>query len=406
MSDYLPPEVLLEILVRLPAKSLLQCSCVSKLWYSLISSPNFIFMHAHFTSTTNKNKHAQIMIRHYSRTYGKEIFTVHFNRDMSFGDYQLLDCPVKSSNGYLLDIVGSCNGLVCLTDSGIAAATGGGYMPQLPNPKPIFLWNPSLGKSMTLPLRGNSGRRLVLGLGFDSKSFDYKVVRIEFRYGAVSGIDIFALSENSWRRSYGAKRKVGFPSYDFLKLPQAFVNGNIHWIGYHQTKKEGLNHRTLIVATFDVGNEVFGELAMPNETAHEVFLPDENYQLSLVVFNRSLSLIRYDEGHNPYFNRCCIWMMNEYGMAQSWTKLYTICPYNGFSKTLDIMSNGKFLLVTNNGELVSFDPESRAVNRLKVYGESCSFNVDTYVESLVLSKGFNRILGKASSSNATFHGKA
>jgi hypothetical protein len=37
MSYFLPQDVLADILARLPFKTILQCRCVSKTWYSLIS---------------------------------------------------------------------------------------------------------------------------------------------------------------------------------------------------------------------------------------------------------------------------------------------------------------------------------------------------------------------------------
>ena len=48
MSDYLPNEVIIDILKRLPADSLIRCRCVCKSWYSLISIPHFITTHLNF----------------------------------------------------------------------------------------------------------------------------------------------------------------------------------------------------------------------------------------------------------------------------------------------------------------------------------------------------------------------
>uniref|UniRef100_A0A7N2LSR2 F-box domain-containing protein n=1 Tax=Quercus lobata TaxID=97700 RepID=A0A7N2LSR2_QUELO len=41
MSDYLPPEVIGEILLGLPVKSVLRFRSVCKTWYSLISNSRF-----------------------------------------------------------------------------------------------------------------------------------------------------------------------------------------------------------------------------------------------------------------------------------------------------------------------------------------------------------------------------
>ncbi|OWM66451.1 hypothetical protein CDL15_Pgr013668 [Punica granatum] len=49
--QYLPPEIIFEILVRLPVKSLCRFRCVSPFWHSMISSPHFIESHfAHSSS--------------------------------------------------------------------------------------------------------------------------------------------------------------------------------------------------------------------------------------------------------------------------------------------------------------------------------------------------------------------
>ena len=44
-EDDLPDEVVLDILARLPVKSLLRFRCVCKPWYSSIANPNFITTH-------------------------------------------------------------------------------------------------------------------------------------------------------------------------------------------------------------------------------------------------------------------------------------------------------------------------------------------------------------------------
>ena len=42
MWDFLPPEILPNILLRLPTKSIVKFTCVCKTWRSLIRNPDFI----------------------------------------------------------------------------------------------------------------------------------------------------------------------------------------------------------------------------------------------------------------------------------------------------------------------------------------------------------------------------
>lgn len=49
ISDILTDDLITEVLVRLPVKSLLRCKSVSEPWLSLISNPNFIISHVKHT---------------------------------------------------------------------------------------------------------------------------------------------------------------------------------------------------------------------------------------------------------------------------------------------------------------------------------------------------------------------
>ncbi|CAL5336658.1 unnamed protein product [Camellia sinensis] len=50
MSDYIPNELIIEILVRLPVQSLLRFTSVCKSWHSLITNPSFITKHLNLFS--------------------------------------------------------------------------------------------------------------------------------------------------------------------------------------------------------------------------------------------------------------------------------------------------------------------------------------------------------------------
>ena len=49
-SEFLPHDLLIQVPLRLPAKSLLRFRCVSKSWFSLISDPQFAKSHFELTA--------------------------------------------------------------------------------------------------------------------------------------------------------------------------------------------------------------------------------------------------------------------------------------------------------------------------------------------------------------------
>ena len=203
MSDYMPTEVVVDMLSRLPVKTLIKFSCVSKTWFSLISTHDFITMHLNRTLSNTKDP-PYLLFRHFNEETEKENFTFlsyedpfpndHFSKHLNFvnpkpywqhyeffnypSDYIELHCPYKSSNEFWF-IVGISNGLVCMVD-------------DTPSNTPYdivqFLWNPSIHKSVFLSspsvrLPSSYEPMEYLGFGYDPISDNYKVVRLVYLHG-------------------------------------------------------------------------------------------------------------------------------------------------------------------------------------------------------------------------------
>ncbi|KAF3652629.1 hypothetical protein T459_00082 [Capsicum annuum] len=133
----LPPEIITEILWRLPVKSLLKFRSVSKTCLALISNPEFI--NTHLSLSANKEEMLHLIILN----------------DLKFGDkWGYKGCPVMSlfhnsvteavdlgypieDDRYDLRIEGCCNGLVLL------------YAHE--SIKYLVLWNPTIRKHKNLP---------------------------------------------------------------------------------------------------------------------------------------------------------------------------------------------------------------------------------------------------------------
>ncbi|KAM7497892.1 hypothetical protein LguiA_022306 [Lonicera macranthoides] len=383
MSDYLPQELQVEILSRLPVQSLLRFRCASKSWNSLITSPNFITTHLNRTLASNSNQtHARTLLRHYSLTQEKEIFSYGFdtNNTDAFDVYQHFNCPLRRNYGYYF-IIGSCNGLLCLTDD------------NFENTNNVFLWNPSISRYLKLPVpRVTKDTYLykflmcVYGFGVDPNTNDYKVVRISYTkmhkecYFAPE-VELYKLSTHSWIDLPWEEVRGVLPPFGIGEhlWSRAFMNGKAYWIGYKQNRSSSCSYRMSIccfVLLFDMGNNVFSDLQLP-ETLVEVF----PLKLVVALVGKSLSVLQYDEYLGSKV--CTVWIMKEYGVVESWHKLCTIDLGGRLTRTIGLRRNGDFLLAVDE-DLVSYNPNTHQIKNLGLRSISHAFYVASYVDSLVL----------------------
>ncbi|XP_047259292.1 F-box protein CPR1 [Capsicum annuum] len=140
----LPPEIITEILSRLPVKSLLKFRSVSKSWLALISNPEFINAHLSLSANKEETLHLIILI------------------DLEFGDKRCFKgCPVASLfNNSVTQAVDL--GYPIEDDSYELQSVGGG------NGKHKNL--PEFGPRLEEPYY-----RPVYGLGYDELHHDYDV---------------------------------------------------------------------------------------------------------------------------------------------------------------------------------------------------------------------------------------
>ncbi|XP_061955277.1 F-box protein CPR1-like [Populus nigra] len=252
MSYFLPQDMLTGILARLPFKTILQCRCVSKTWYSLISRSTFA---THHLNKTTKTKNSDILLfRYCSRESNGEIEHYFLYPDEGFPDNHLeeLDCPFKSTWA--------------------------------------ALWNPSIRKTVSIPrpnVTFTSHGSFVhsLGFGFDSISNDYKLVRVVYLQDCSFGFDevppmveVYTMRRGCW----------GMITNDLKYVIReqsacAFLNGACHWIGYNSLERDEPRHATV---AFNLGNEVFVQMTVP-----DCLVWDDFIDISLTVFDGMLSLV-------------------------------------------------------------------------------------------------------------------
>ncbi|KAL2476638.1 F-box/kelch-repeat protein [Abeliophyllum distichum] len=374
MSDYLPQEVVVRILTRLPPKSVIKFRCVSKSWNLLISSPYFISMHIQqsILSKSPTNPSDRFIVRHYSKIQNSEIYSVHLNNENCNVDETIkLEYPFRDFTRFYYRIVGSYNGVLCLSDDLF------GYT------NAILLWNPSIRRKVTLPmspfiLEITVPCMFVLGFGFDEKNNDYKVVRIahvqgDSGYLVPHNVEIYELSVGNWREI-----DVLVPLNCVVEYfwTQVFLNGNVNWVAYKRSG-ETLGPVENLIMVFRMTDEVFEEMQLPDALSNELPI-----NLNAAVFEESLAVFQYDA--RVWSKSCSIWVMKEYGVPESWSKQFYVDLNEGLGMVLGFRKNGHVLLSDRNGDLISYNPGTGAREDLGIVGTKDSFYVDIYLETLAL----------------------
>ncbi|KAK9994103.1 hypothetical protein SO802_023806 [Lithocarpus litseifolius] len=390
-NNHLPDEIVLEILARLPVKSVLRFRCVCKSWYSFISDPNFISTHL------NHNHHHQ----HHYVIHRPKIIPFPFHTPPSRSNLQVCTLafdrtfetisesriPFTFQSGYP-HLVGSCNGILCFTDFITSKS------------KDVYLWNPSIRKFKRLPDTCLTQlRTLVLGFGYDSQNNDYKVVRIsQTRVKDVLAleVEVYSLSSDSWKRvGLGISWTPNAFSFSFngiLAFP--FVSGHLHWM--IEVKEVGGGQEmffSAMILSFDVNSEKFKELPLPSDEGSFIVTK------CVTSFKGKLALIKLGYGVQPHSMLCSIWVMKEYGVLDSWNKLCVLpvddfIDFTGFTNYGILLLQNMPRLVSTNCELerkyksVLIDPETLHENEISIQ-VNYHLDVATYMESLALLDGAN-----------------
>jgi F-box interacting protein len=118
-------------------------------------------------------------------------------------------------------------------------------------------------------------------LGFDSRTNDYKVVKIS-GMKVNHHVQVFSLTAGSWKSSI----RVGAPLRRFRSRFESrpFINGAIHWLTITKTGTDVFN---ITVLSFEVSNETFREIILPKETE---FLFPWPMLFSITVYENSLAV--------------------------------------------------------------------------------------------------------------------
>ncbi|KAL2329775.1 hypothetical protein Fmac_017356 [Flemingia macrophylla] len=283
----LPVELVREILLRLPVKSVLRFKCVCKTWHSLISEPHFGISHYHLTAAPSYR-----LLLEFNESYFESVDTEpHLGQDSSAGNLLLFPShPFGYESVATKMILGSCRGLVsCCYHRGWDHID-------------LILWNPSTGVYKRLPIF-----EYLYGFGYDASTDDYLLVLIPRLFAHQEPkVHVFSFKTYSWNLY---DNNVLYS--DFFCLRRGLLlNGALHWLVICEDEMR------FVIIAFDLTQRTLSEIP-----------------LSLNHFSRRSRFLFSFSKMGECLSVCCtypdpaitdIWVMKEYKVRSSWTKLLVI----------------------------------------------------------------------------------
>ncbi|KAM5586431.1 F-box/kelch-repeat protein [Rosa sericea] len=379
MSDYFPEPIIEKILLRLPTKCLVKCTAVCKSWMSLIKSSTFIRLHL---SRTLQDNDARLLLLNAFSSYpemSSKSYALLWD-DPVFGECKLIN-PITYNNGTIvykgrnvsaqsLFVIGTCNGLVCLAPDSYVDS-------------PVLIWNPSIRKIVILPSPPSSSQRYAFG--YDSRTNDYKVLIImivwdDFTKTMETRGEIYSLARGTWKSLSAAATPVDFVPPGMHNIARALVNvnGSPHWSG---GMYRPWGNRGNCIMSFDMVSEVFCKIEVPEALREQTcWVSKHGDCLALYMLDRLSPRPSFD------FN---IWVMKEYGVAESWTKLTLRQEGYLYMHELLYCRREDLVFERYNGNLHTVDCRT---GRVKDYGiRAAYYFMDYFVESILLLGQANAI---------------
>ncbi|XP_026433880.1 F-box/kelch-repeat protein At3g06240-like [Papaver somniferum] len=282
------------------------------------------------------------------------------------------DYPFRSL-GQDIVLLGCCHGLVCMQVS---------YM--------VFkdflcVWNPCTKEYKVIPDEKIEDET-AYAFGYDSTIDDYKLFKvIQIPAGSIFClVDVYTLGSNSWRSiedityCFHNEKKVG-----------VLANGNLHWLGWScKITDTQIVERSKVISSLDVSNERFHEMQLAKEP-----LENEHNFRSLGVLEGRLCVLFHDD------SKLDLWVMQDYGVQESWTKQFSIMKEQIRDRRLISLmwsfknnEDHKYLICAEH-DLFLYEPKQARVRRPEINGLRSLHHVENHFESLV-SLGSGTYVGR------------
>ncbi|AES60799.1 putative F-box domain-containing protein [Medicago truncatula] len=374
-SPVFPDDIIAEILSWLTVKTLMKMKCVSKSWNTLISDSNFVKMHLNRSA-----RHSQsYLVSEHRGDYNFVPFSVRGlmnGRSITLPKdpyYQLIekDCP---------GVVGSCNGLVCLS----------GCVADVEEFEEMWLriWNPATRTiSDKLYFSANRLQCWEFMFGYDNTTQTYKVVALYPDSEMTTKVGIICFRNNIWRniQSFPARLLQFSICSNRTLYAGVHLNSTLNWLGFIQ---DGDLAPQLVIISLDLGTETYTQFLPPPISLDLSHVLQKVSHAKPGVSMLMDSLCFYHDLNETDF---VIWKMTKFGDEKSWAQLLKI-SYHKLKMNLkpgismfNLYVNGDTLVFVDDQKerAILYNWRNNRVVKTRVNKKICWFSINHYVESLV-----------------------
>ncbi|GJW95882.1 F-box domain containing protein [Tanacetum coccineum] len=360
MSDNIPFDIQMDIMNRLPMKSLLQFRVVSKQWK--FSIDNFEFIHNYGVRESN----SCFNLRYKHDNHG---FMYSVDENLAFRHMD------SNLNIMSLTPVASSEGVWCF-------AFGENSM--------LLLWNPSIKKSVGISVPNYTYQpdspKMIFGFGICPVTLEPTILKINYPL----------YTDGPWYVSVSTLSSRTWYSLDYDCLPresiriklasQAVIDGKIFWIGSERFyNDDGISNKIYLIVSFDLVTHQFHVQDMPEQVRVGEFSPP--YYISQLGDSVIISG-SFDFGN---FRFIYAWALEvEGGFLSSCSLLFTI-PHPGghYLKLLGFSKDNQPIVEATVVQqwyrsLQVFHPTIQYFQNIGVEANRDSFFIGPFKESLIL----------------------
>lgn len=358
---YLPSEIIINILSRLPVRTIISCKCICKSWFNLVETEEFAKSHL-------SNSTPGLAIHEYGLKLESYKF-FEFEDELDLKHHEL-HYNVVTSFGLPFDgrIHSSANGLLFLRDLSVGI-------------RGLYICNPITRDYIKIHCPREFAQtnpiRATYGFGVSRMSGLYKVVRIfqdalDLRIVPKLECHVYTLGTGSWRRT----ASCGPVGYDGRSVG-VFLNGNLHWMVFDQNDVP-------LISCFDLETDLFSTPFSPPR------LGCGRYSVGLFALKDCLCIC--DNSSNYKID---IWLMKKYGVEKSWTKEFVISKVPDFvGKSYEVVypvkvfKDGDILMAWEDSFLFYYSNKTKTTRKVDLFEPKTFIDAVVHIPSFLSLNSF------------------